>query len=74
MYIPYIYPERDTFVTTKFEDLQERLCVADLPRIALDFPYMTLKEAERLEFDPKILANKLVYPRIIEKAAETFRE
>ena len=77
MYIPYIFPQRDTLVTTNISDkltdaqkLQVRLCVADMPRIALDFPYMTEKDAKRLKFDPEFLYFEFVRPNLIKNLVQ----
>ena len=34
----------------------------DLPRVVLDFPYLSREKAEKIEFDPKFLAEKIKEP------------
>ena len=40
MYIPSMFPEREIFVTMKYEKRLEKLCAIDLPRVVTDFPYL----------------------------------
>ena len=43
LYYHRILPNRDSFLLSKCHTKLERVCLADMPRIVVDFPYMPLE-------------------------------
>ena len=42
-YMNYMHEKREDYVTVRETDEREKQCAIDLPRIALDYPYLKRK-------------------------------
>ena len=56
VYMQGMPPERENFITTRYEEQSQKICAADLPRIVLDFPYLRREQAAIVDFKPVSLA------------------
>ena len=71
LYYHRMLPNRNSFLSTKRLRKLEMSCLADLPRLVIDIPYMPRDMALKLEFDPVYLAKEIALPNLNKRALST---